>query len=298
MPDPPKEIAFRQQNFAAADNLWEHSRQDRRRRGVIGGCLKLLRLLKFCTGLLLCMPAFAAEPPVLRFATEEWPPFFSRSLPGNGLTGTLIGAVATRMGYAARIDYFPWKRAMEIGLRDHDYAGVAALVRNAEREKLCYFSSAVGSRQTVLAYLKDKPVTPAALAELKAVRIGTVGGYSYGEQFDEMARTGVLTVEPAISDEINLRKLLARRFTAIVIEKRMLRYLLAAERYTPADRARVGVTDHLFPTRNVHVCFQHTREGLQQQQAFDLAARDVDLSRLERDYWRDIQDVNARPTAP
>ena len=244
------------------------------------------------------MRAFAAEPPALRFATEEWPPFFSHSLPGNGLTGTLIGAVATRMGLATRIDYFPWKRAMEVGLHDTGYAGVVALIRNPEREKACYFSSAVGSRQTVLAYLKDKPVTPGALTELKPVRLGTVGGYSYGEPFDALARNGELSIEPAISDEINVRKLLARRFGAIVIEKRMLRYLLAAERYSAADRARVGVADHLFPTRSVHICFQHTRQGLQQQQAFDQAARDVDLSKIERDYWRDLQDATDRPARP
>jgi polar amino acid transport system substrate-binding protein len=240
------------------------------------------------------MPALAAEPPVLRFAAEEWPPFFSRKLPGDGLTGTLIGAVATRMGYATRIDYFPWKRAMEIGLHDHDYAGVVALVRNPEREKMCYFSSAVGSRQTVLAYLKDKPVTAGALKDLETMRIGTVGGYAYGEQFDGLAQSGVLTVEPAISDEINVRKLLARRFAAIVIEKRMLRYLLAAGRYTQAERERVETADNLFATRSVHVCFQHTAQGLVQQRAFDQAAREVDLSRIERDYWRDMQVPGAQ----
>ena len=242
------------------------------------------------------MPALAAEPPVMRFATEDWPPFFSRALPGDGLTGTLVGAVAARMGYAAQIDYFPWKRAMEIGLHDPDYAGAAAMVRNPEREKMCYFSSAVGSRQTVLAYLKDKPVKAGALQDLRAVRIGTVGGYSYGEQFDGLARSGVIAVEPAISDEINVRKLLARRFVAIVIEKRMLRYLLAADRYTPAERARVETADHLFTPRSVHVCFQHTARGLQQQRAFDHAARDVDLSRIERDYWRDMP-IPGAPTA-
>ena len=233
----------------------------------------------------------------MRFATEEWPPFFSRALPGNGLTGALLGAVVTRMGYATQIDYFPWKRAMEIGLHDRDYAGVVAMVRNPEREKVCYFSSAVGSRQMVLAYLKDKPVTAGTLKDLQAVRIGTVGGYAYGEQFDDLARSGGLTVEPAISDEINVRKLLARRFAAIVIEKRMLRYLLTADRYTQAERDRVETVDHLFTTRSVHVCFQHTAQGLRQQRAFDQAARDVDLSRIERDYWRDLLQIPAAPPA-
>lgn len=257
--------------------------------------MKLLRLLKCCLGLLLTVPALATEAPVLRFATEEWPPYFSRSLPGDGVTGALLGAVVARMGYTARIDYYPWKRALELGLHDRRYAGAVAMSRTPEREKLCYFSSAVGSRQTVLAYLKDKPVSAAALTELRGLRIGTVAGYSNGEQFDGLARSGALTVEEATSDELNLRKLMARRFGAIVIEKRSLRYLLASGRYTPAERELVGIADNLFAARQVHVCFQHTAQGLKQQRAFDDAARAVDLAGMERDYWRDMQD--ARPPA-
>jgi polar amino acid transport system substrate-binding protein len=250
--------------------------------------LKRLKLLKFCAGLLLTLPALASEPPVLRFATEEWPPFFSRSLPGGGLTGALIGAVVTRMGQAGQIDYFPWKRAMELGLHDARYAGVVAMLRNPEREKLCHFSSAVGSRQMVLAYLKDRPLSATALTDLRGTRIGTVAGYSNGEQFDALARSGVIKVEEGTSDQINLRKLFARRFAGMVIEKRMLRYLLAAGRYTPAQRERIAIVENLFAMRTVHVCFQHTALGLERQQAFDEAARTLDLTRIERDYWRDM----------
>jgi polar amino acid transport system substrate-binding protein len=241
--------------------------------------------------MLLVAPALASEPPVMRFTTEAWPPFFSATLPGNGLTGTLLESVLAHMGYTAQISYFPWKRAMEYGLRDRRYAGVVAMFRTTEREKLCHFSSALGSRQTVLAFLKDEPVSAAALRDLQGVRIGTVAGYSNGEQFDDMMRSGLLTVEEGVSDEVNLRKLLARRFTAIVIEKRMLRYLLATGRYTQAERQRIAMAEHLFKERSVHVCFQHTEQGLRLQQAFDEAAREVDLARIERDYWRSIREV-------
>lgn len=264
--------------------------------------MKRLKLLKFCAWLLLAVPALASEPPVLRFATEEWPPFFSRALPGDGLTGTLIGAVVTRMGQAGQIDYFPWKRAMELGLRDARYAGVVAMLRNPEREKLCHFSSAVGSRQTVLAYLKDRPVPVAALTDLRGTRLGTVAGYSNGEQFDALVRSGIIEVEEGTNDQINLRKLFARRFPGIVIEKHMLRYLLTAGRYTPAQRERIGIVEQLFTMRTVHVCFQHTAQGLARRQAFDEAARKLDLTRIERDYWRDLPDgmtgTAAQPVKP
>jgi polar amino acid transport system substrate-binding protein len=259
----------------------------------MGKSLKLLRLAGLCASLLLAVPAPASEPPSMRFATEQWPPFFSSALPGNGLTGALLGSVLERMGYAAKIDYFPWKRAMEFGLNDPRYAGLVALYRTPEREKLCHFSSAIGARQTVLAFLKDKPVSAATLADLQGMRIGTVGGYSNGEQFDAMMRSGLLTAEEGLNDEINVRKLLVRRFAAIVVEKRMLRYLLASGHYTQAERAHVAIAEHLFRERPVHVCFQHTPEGLKRRQAFDEAAREVDLARIERDYWRSLGEAPA-----
>lgn len=260
--------------------------------------MRLLRLAGLWAGMLLGAPAPAADRPVMHFATEEWPPFFSNALPGNGLTGALLEAVLGHMGYALKIDYFPWKRAMEVGLRDPRYAGVVAMFRTPEREALCHFSDPVGSRQTVLAFLVDKPVAAATLNELHGIRLGTVSGYSYGEQFDGMVRSGQLKVEAGVNDEANLRKLLHLRFSAIIIEKRMLSYLLASGRYTSAERHRVAIADHLFSERAVHVCFQRTAVGLQLQQAFSKAARSVDLARIERDYWRGIGETGlplARP---
>ncbi len=228
---------------------------------------------------------------MLRFATEEWPPFFSAALPGNGLTGTLLEAVLQHMDATAKIEYFPWKRAMQLGLNDRHYAGTLAMFRTPEREKLCHFSSAVGSRQTVLAYLKDQPVAAATLGDLRGVRIGTVAGYSNGEPFDEMVRSGQLTVDEGLNNDINLRKLLHRRYSAVVVEKRMLRHVLAGGRYTSAERERIVIAEHLFPERSVHVCFQRNEEGLRRQRAFDEAAREVDLARIERDYWRAISEA-------
>ena len=260
-----------------------------------GSCLNLSRLFGLGFSLLLSAQALAAGPAVLRFATEDWPPFFSARLPGNGLTGTLLEAVLQHMDATARIDYFPWKRAMQLGLNDHHYAGALAMFRTAEREKLCYFSTAIGSRQTVLAYLKDEPVTAARLEDLRGVRIGTVAGYSNGEAFDALVRSGVLTVDEGLNNDMNLRKLLHRRFSAVVVEKRMLRYTLAGRGYTQAERDRIVIAEHLFPERSVHVCFQRTEEGLKRQRAFDEAAREVDLARIERDYWRTIGQAALLP---
>lgn len=240
-----------------------------------------------CALALPCAPAAAQTPQTIRFAAEEWPPFVSDGLPDDGLSGAMLRAVLERLGYTARIDYFPWKRTMELGLHDGRYAGLLAVWRTPEREKQCHFSAPVGNTLTVLAYLKDKPVRAAQVADLRGVRIGTVAGFANGDEVDALARQGQLDVDEGANDETNLRKLLARRFPAILIERRVLRYLLAT-RFGPSDRERIAINERLFGERPVHVCFKHTPAGLVQQRAFNDAARAVDLGQVEKDYWRRV----------
>jgi polar amino acid transport system substrate-binding protein len=239
---------------------------------------------------LLCCALHAADaqtPRTIRFAAEEWPPFVTPTLPEDGMSGALMRATLDRLGYEARIDYFPWKRAMELGLHDSRYAGLLAVWRSAEREKTCHFSVPIGSTLTVLAYLKDKPVRASRLDDLRGVRVGTVAGYSNGEEFDALAARQQLDVEEGVNDETNVRKLLARRFPAMLIERRVLRHLLAT-RIAAADRDRIAVNERLFAERSVHVCFKRSPEGLAQQRAFNDAARGFDFAQMERDYWRRV----------
>jgi len=236
----------------------------------------------------LATPATAQPmgPPVVRLAGEEWPPFVTTSLPANGMSGALVSAVFERLGFVTMIDYFPWKRTVELGLNDARYAGFLAVWRTPAREKLCHFSAPIGSTLTVLAYPRDRPLKAATLAQLEGARIGTVAGYANGEQFDALVRNGTLAVDEGVNDETNLRKLLNRRFAAIVIEKRVMRYLLTSGRFTKAERDSIAFSEQYFQERSVHVCFKRSPEGLARQQAFNAAARDMDLDKLERDYWR------------
>lgn len=249
---------------------------------------RLLRAVALCCTLAcLLSPSSAQTPRTIRFAGEEWPPFLGRELPGDGLHGALLQAVFSQLGYTARIDYFPWKRAMELGLHDARYAGLVAVWRTPEREKLCHFSAPVGTTQTVLAYLKDKPVRAAALDQLRGQRLGIVAGYAYGDGFEAGLNSGRLEVEEGVNDETNVRKLLIGRFPAILVERRVLRHILGG--FAPAERERIAVDERLFRERPIHLCFRRTPAGELQQRAFNDAAREVDLERVEREYWRRVE---------
>ena len=63
-----------------------------------------------------------------------------------------------------------------------------------------------------------------------------------------------------------------------------------------AERERIAIIDTVFKERPVHVCFQRTADGAVQQKRFNEAARDIDTARLERDYWKRLDQSLA--TAP
>lgn len=241
----------------------------------------------------------AASSRIVRFAAEDWPPFISRSLPADGMSGAMVSAIFERLGYAVKYEYFPWKRAMQFGLASPRYAGLLAVWRTPEREKLCHFSVPVGTTQGVLAYLKEDGAPGASLADLGKLRIGTVAGYANGEQFDGMVARGELKTEEGLNDATNLKKLLIKRYRVIVIERHVLQHLLMGRNFSKAERERIGIIESVFKERPVHVCFQRDAQGALWQKRFNEAARDVDTARLERDYWKRLdQSLATAPSSP
>lgn len=245
----------------------------------------VVSLLGWCAG-----PGVqAARPqPGLRFASLEWPPYASRALPQEGVASAVVSAVMQRRGLAASFDYFPWKRAVAAGANDPAYVGYLPTWRSAEREKTCYFSTPIANTSTVFAYLRDAPLRISSLADLKDVRVGVVAGYANGDDFDALVAGGLLKVDEGLSDSVNLKKLLAGRMRVVVIEKHVMRHLLASGEFTPEERARVVIAEHLVKDRPVHICFKHTPEGMAERQAFNDAARELDLSKIEHDYLKSI----------
>ena len=60
---------------------------------------------------------------VMRLASLEWLPYVGRGLAGDGLAGTIATTAARQFSYTVRVDYFPWKRAMQMGGEEAGYAG-------------------------------------------------------------------------------------------------------------------------------------------------------------------------------
>ena len=234
--------------------------------------------------LLLPVPGMTASAPV-RLATLEWRPYVSSHLAGNGFTAEVVSAAAARLDMLVQFDYLPWVRAMKLGASAAQFNGYFPAYYTEERALACHFSAPVGTSTIGLAYLKAAPVVWRTLNDLQQVKIGTVLGYSNGKEFDALVASKALDVEVSETDLQNLKKLLAQRSRAIVIDRLVLRYLLITEPSLAGARGKIEFDAKPLAELSMHVCFQRTAAGRQLQTAFDKALQHIDLQQFETKYF-------------
>lgn len=235
------------------------------------------------------IPAAAADAPkIMRLASLEWLPYVGAVLDREGWSGHMA-AMAAKPGYQVKIDYFPWTRAVQLGMRDAQYAGYFPAYYTEERARQCHFSQPIGSSTVGLAYLKGRPLAWNTLQDLASLKIAVVAGFSNGPAFDNMVREGKLAVDASPNDMLNLRKLLAQRVDTVVIDKLVMRYLLMSEPSLARERDRIAFHDKPLAELPLHVCFQRTSKGREMQQAFNRSLQDMPLKKLESEYFQQLE---------
>jgi polar amino acid transport system substrate-binding protein len=229
----------------------------------------------------------AAEPvKTLQLASLEWMPFSGATLPGDGLSGTVVAEVEKRLGNAVKVSYFEWKETVAKGETDAGFAGYFPVYYTAERaETKCHLSQSIGKSETGIGYLKDTPVPWTKTSDLAAFKIGVVEGYANSAEFDAAVKQGKQQVEATSSDTNNVRKLVGKKIPGIVVDKLVLRYLTLRT----AAKDSIMFSDRLLTENTLHVCFRRSPAGKALQEAFDAELKKVDLAKLEAAYLKRLE---------
>ena len=216
---------------------------------------------------------------IVRLSSVDWPPFSGADLPNRGLSTAIVERTLARTGLILTVEFLPWQRAVATGLKAADRAGYFPEYRTAASQEKCLLSAPIGSSPLGFAERVGAPVQWRALSDLTGRRIGTVRGYVNTDGFD---RAGTLTVEPAVDDATNLRKLAAGRLDMAVIDANVLAHLLSTDPDLRPLRAGLRFNGRLLEDKSLHVCFQPGPAGEDLRRRFNraLAAERPD-SRLE-----------------
>ncbi len=156
---------------------------------------------------LVCSASQAQRAPRLYLTTEAAPPYSVRE--GEQVVG--IGADTVReIMVRARIDHsiemLPWKRAYTAALTRRD-ACVFSTTRTPEREARFKWIGPIGEADWVLMGRADRKLRLDSLEDARRYRIGTYNG----DARDQFLRQRGFDVDPAPSDVMNPRKLMANR---------------------------------------------------------------------------------------
>ena len=116
--------------------------------------------------------------------TTNWPPFYSEKMLNGGPLTQVSNEAFKRVGYKVKIEFVPWKRAInlvETGKTD----ALLGAYKNDERLKFAYYSESIlGVAKSAIIARKNSRITYDSLEKLKPYVIGILRGTSVSKKFD------------------------------------------------------------------------------------------------------------------
>ena len=162
------------------------------------------------------------------FVTFQFPPLEYESENGRpeGVAVELVQRVMAHLGYAVKIEVFPWTRALNM-VKAGKADAIFTAYQNEERARYLKYCREVLLPQAVYFYKKQGSAVDfnGDLAQLRGKRIGVVSTISYGKTFDQYKPD--LTLDKANRLEHNFQKLLLDRIDLVPCNIYVARYTLA-----------------------------------------------------------------------
>ncbi len=171
--------------------------------------------------LLVCLGLQARE---IRLASLDYPPFSSPKLQDGGKLVALSRAALQLQGHSLKVDFMPWARVV-LAIKRGDYDGALPLWPTDLVELHLRPSRPLAYSEMGFFVRRDSTLQGLPLEALKGLRVGIVRGYAYPERL----LSGGLIAEEAANDISNLRKLAARRFDLVLLEREVGLHLLQEE---------------------------------------------------------------------
>lgn len=201
-------------------------------------------------------------------ASLEWEPYIGPNMPKNGYVYALVEAAFQKAGCNIDVAFLPWARALSVseqGVRD----GLFPEYYDEGRLEKFAFSDPFPGGPVGLFRRKDSgivwPADPVknptgALQGLKAHRFGVVRGYINTAAFDA---ADFLQKDPAVDDEMNLRKLYKKRVQLIFIDKYVATHIMVT-RY-PWYLSELEFMDPAMEVKDLYIAFSKQSAGWKQR---------------------------------
>lgn len=239
-----------------------------------------MRTLAIFLTLLISAWSFAEPDKEVRLTTLQWPPYSGQQLAEQGASVAVAKAAFAAMGYQLHVDFFPWSRAVAQAKRDEAYVGYFPEYYSDEIAADFIYSHPIGSGPLGFAEQKDATVSWSTLHDLRAFRIGVVQDYVNTEDFDNLAKAGILQTEAVINDKSNLLKVISGRIDLAVIDRNVMDYLLKTDPALSAKTHKAHFNQRLLADKKLFICFKKTPAGQRMAEIFNQGLKQIDVDAI------------------
>lgn len=219
----------------------------------------------------------------LTLTSLEWPPYASRSQPEQGASVAVVKAAVEAMGHKLKVEFYPWERAVHLAKTQSKYAGYFPEYY-FESDDLV-LSSSIGTGPLGFAENPTKPVSWSSLNDLKSYKVGVVRGYINTQELDEMIATGAIQGIPVTADNVNLKKVAAKRIPLAVIDKNVFNYLLQSDPEIAKAKASLQMNPKLLEEKQLYVAFGNDETGQKWKKIVDEGLMKIDVEQIMSQYF-------------
>jgi polar amino acid transport system substrate-binding protein len=195
--------------------------------------------LLFC---ILCWVRLAGAADTVTIATEEFSPFTSETLKGNGIDCDIIRQALKVSGMEVQFMFVPAARSLKMAQDGEAVASLPWTKRPGREEDFLFSEPVIKKDCEVFFTLKGTPFDWDAASRkyerLKGKSVGAVIAYNYGDPFETAEKDRTIHVERVSTDKINFDKLFGKRVDAI-IAKRMVGKFILDNLYTAEQRSQI-----------------------------------------------------------
>jgi len=193
----------------------------------------------------------AGNEPVLRLASDVWPPFTDvEGKPRRAVE--LIKAALDRSQIPTSTTITTWEKVLA-GLKSDSFDGCAAIWRTSEREEFLLFSKPYLENRLVLVGRSGAVVEGVRLSDLKSKRLALVEGYAYGSALDEAKGVDIAYGK---SDAANLEAVLAGKADYMLADDLLVHKLF--ESYPEKSRQLLAAGSKPLVLRPLHFAVRKT----------------------------------------
>jgi len=236
--------------------------------------------------------AFFTNRPVIRLASLEWPPYTGANLPDQGASALVARRAFAAMGYDIEISFLPWQRAVK-ATENQIYDALFPEYFSERRLSHFIYSHAMGSSPLGFMQHQKTPIRWQTLSDLKSHVIGTVKGYVNTAQFDYLAQSGQMRIEPEMNDYTNMRKVAMGRIPLAIIDQNVLRYLKNTYRHHWPQSQDLVFNAKILENKMLFLCAPKTEAGRKTIEIFNQGLTQINPEEIMNRYFLHVLGQNS-----